>query len=337
MRISGEVMTTKRNDNSDADLLGLYRKMRVIREAETALSGLFANNEIPGFIHLSLGQEAVAAGVCDALQDGDTLASNHRGHGHALAQGVSLDQFFLELFGKDGGICRGRGGSMHIADMSVGMLGANGIVGGGLPIGLGSALAHSINKSDNVAVVFFGDGALGEGIVHEVMNLAALWDLPLLMVCENNGWSEFSRSADQIRADLEGLAKAFAIPFERVDGTKVRDVRNMTAELRDRLCAGQGPAILECLTVRWHGHYEGDPQKYRAEGDQDTANATDCVAMERDRLIGDGVDAATLDTIDAEVKAEVEAAVADARHGASPDFATALGDVHRNTIGSHHV
>ncbi|MBR9651516.1 thiamine pyrophosphate-dependent dehydrogenase E1 component subunit alpha [Thalassovita aquimarina] len=330
-------MTKKRNDKSDTDLLGLYRKMRVIREAETALSGLFANNEIPGFIHLSLGQEAVAAGVCDALRDGDTLASNHRGHGHALAQGVSLDQFFLELFGKDGGICRGRGGSMHIADMSVGMLGANGIVGGGLPIALGSALAHSIKKSDQVAVVFFGDGALGEGAVHEVMNLAALWNLPLLMVCENNGWSEFSRSSDQIRAEIGDLAKAFSIPFERVDGTKVRDVRSMTADLCDRLRTGQGPAILECLTVRWHGHYEGDPQKYRAEGDQETATSTDCVALERDSLIGDGFDAATLDALDAEVKAEVEAVVIAARNGASPSFATALGDVHRNTIGSHHV
>lgn len=330
-------MTKQRNKKTDADRLALYRKMRVIREAETALSGLFANNEVPGFIHLSLGQEAVAAGVCDALRDGDTLASNHRGHGHALAQGVSLNQFFLELFGKDGGICRGRGGSMHIADMKVGMLGANGIVGGGLPIALGSALAHSVKKTDHVAVVFFGDGALGEGIVHETLNLAALWKLPLLLVCENNGWSEFSRSSDQIRADIGDLAKAFSIPFERVDGTKVRDVRSMTGELCDRLRAGRGPAILECLTVRWHGHYEGDPQKYRAEGDQDTATSTDCVALERDQLAKDGVDIGTLDTFDAEVKTEVEAAVLAARNGAAPDFAAALGDVHSKTIGSHHV
>lgn len=336
-RISGAEMTKERSNETGAERLDLYRKMRVIREAETSLSGLFANNEIPGFIHLSLGQEAVAVGVCGALQEGDTLASNHRGHGHALAQGISLQSFFLELFGKDGGICRGRGGSMHIADMSVGMLGANGIVGGGLSIALGSALAHSVKTSGNVAVVFFGDGALGEGLLHEVLNLASLWGLPLLLVCENNGWSEFSRSSDQITTSIADLAKAFSIPFQRVDGTNVRDVHSIAGELCDRLRAGQGPAVLECLTVRWHGHYEGDPQKYRAEGDLDTASATDCVALERDRLVKDGVDAGILDVLDTEIKAEVEAAVAAARHGTAPDFAVALSDVHRKTIGSHHV
>lgn len=330
-------MAKERNEMTGEERVDLYRKMRVIREAETSLSGLFANNEIPGFIHLSLGQEAVAVGVCDALDKGDTLASNHRGHGHALAQGISLESFFLELFGKDGGICRGRGGSMHIADMSVGMLGANGIVGGGLAIALGSALAHSVKKSGNIAVVFFGDGALGEGLLHEVLNLASLWGLPLLLVCENNGWSEFSRSSDQITASIGDLAKSFSIPFERVDGTKVNEVRSVAGELCDRLRVGQGPALLECVTVRWHGHYEGDPQKYRAEGDQDTATSTDCVALERDRLAKEGVDVGTLDRFDTEVKAEVEAAVVAARCGMAPDFAAALSDVHRKTIGSRHV
>src|SRR5271156_4463003 len=174
-----------------AELLRLYAEMRLIREVEQRLSVLFGDGEIPGFIHLSIGQEAVAVGIAAALQRHDTLASNHRGHGHALAKGLDVSRFFLEILGRSEGYCGGRGGSMHVADMSVGMLGANGIVGAGLSIALGSALAHRTLGRPAIAVAFFGDGALAEGLLHECLNLAAVWRLPLLFVCENNGWGEF--------------------------------------------------------------------------------------------------------------------------------------------------
>ena len=189
-----------------ATVMALHATMCLIRETETRLSHLFADGEIPGFIHLSIGQEGVAAGVVAALRRDDTLASNHRGHGHALAKGVDLDSFFLEIMGRTEGICRGRGGSMHIADMTTGMLGANGIVGAGLPIAVGSALAHQVKGSDCLACVFFGDGALAEGVLHESFNLASIWQLPVLFVCENNGWSEFSPTAQQMAATPTALA-----------------------------------------------------------------------------------------------------------------------------------
>ncbi len=252
--------------------------MQLIREAETRLSQLFADGEIPGFIHLSVGQEAVAAGVVSALERNDTLASNHRGHGHAIAKGIDLDRFFLEIMGKAEGICQGRGGSMHVADMSVGMLGANGIVAAGLPIAVGSALAHRVNRTKNIAAVFFGDGALAEGVLHESFNLATIWKLPVLFVCENNGWSEFSPTSRQFAADAIRLAGAFGISGKSVEGDNVLEVATAARELVGQIRVDGSPGLLECRTHRVRGHFEGDPQKYRDAKDLGIAQDSDPIS-----------------------------------------------------------
>ena len=246
---------------SSAQLLRLYADMRLIREVELRLSLLFGDGEIPGFIHLSIGQEAVAVGVAGALRTDDTLASNHRGHGHAIAKGLDLSRFFLEIMGRSEGYCGGRGGSMHVADMSVGMLGANGIVGAGLPIAVGSALAHQLRKTGAIACVFFGDGALAEGVLHESFNMAALWKLPILFVCENNGWSEFSPAARQLAAEPSKLAETFNIPAERVNGNDIVAVREAGFSAIEAVRAGGGPRLVECKTTRVRGHFEGDPRE----------------------------------------------------------------------------
>ena len=230
--------------NSRKRLLGFYERMLLVRECELKLSALFSDGEVPGFIHLSVGQEAVAIGVMDALNDSDTIASNHRGHGHAIAKGVDLDGFFLEIMGKQEGICGGRGGSMHVADMSVGMLGANGIVGAGIPLAVGSALAHQVQQNNNIAVAFFGDGALAEGVLHESFNLASLWKLPILFLCENNGWSEFSPASLQFVAEVRDLASAFKIPSRQVDGNDVAAVADAADEIVANMRKNGGPRVL---------------------------------------------------------------------------------------------
>lgn len=306
-----------------ATLLDLYRTMRRIRSAEQRLSELFAAGEVPGFIHLSIGQEAVAAGVMAALTPADTIASNHRGHGHCLARGVDLAGLFAEIMGRDTGLCRGRGGSMHVADMRIGMLGANGIVGAGIPLAVGSALSHQVRGTGGVAVAFFGDGALAEGVLHESLNIAALWRLPLLFVCENNGWSEFSPAERQFAAKPLDLAATFGIGGEQVDGNDVFAVLDAATRLRSQT-AGDGPRMLECITDRVRGHYEGDPQRYRAG----TRELTDPLDAGRQRLRAARMTAAAIDAIDAEVEQEVAAAVETARSGAHPQFAAAAADVY---------
>ena len=250
-----------------SELLGLYRQMLTIRRAEERLQKLFADGKIPGFLHLSIGQEAVPVGVSSTLTDSDTVSSNHRGHGHTLAKGVDLNGFFAEILGKATGLCKGRGGSMHVADLSKGMLGANGIVGAGLPITTGSALAHKMQGKGNVAAVYFGDGALAEGVLHECLNIAKLWSLPILFVCENNGWSEFSPTDRQLATNLEKLGKAFEIKYISVDGNVVSDVARTTGRLVSSMRKESAPAILECHTTRVRGHFEGDRQDYRDESE----------------------------------------------------------------------
>jgi pyruvate dehydrogenase E1 component alpha subunit len=310
-------------------LLDLYRTMRRIRSAELRLAELFAAGEVPGFIHLSIGQEAVAAGVMAALGPADTIASNHRGHGHCLARGVDLAGLFAEIMGRDSGLCRGRGGSMHVADMRRGMLGANGIVGAGIALAVGSALAHQVRGTGGVAVAFFGDGALAEGVLHESLNLAALWRLPLLFVCENNGWSEFSPAERQFAAKPLDLAATFGIAGEQVDGNDVLAVREAATRLRTQT-ASDGPRFLECITERVRGHYEGDPQRYRAAG-QDR-HLPDPLEVTRAQATRAGVVAAALAAIDAEVERDVAAAVDTARAGAHPTFAEAAADVYSRSV-----
>jgi pyruvate dehydrogenase E1 component alpha subunit len=315
-------------------LLKLYRTMLLIRTVETSLIKLFADSEVPGFIHLSIGQEAVAAGVMSALDERDSMATTHRGHGHVIARGLDLERFFAEVMGKAGGICGGRGGSMHVADMDLGILGANGIVGAGIPIALGSALGHSVRATGGVAVVFFGDGAMAEGVLHETLNLSALWQMPLLLVCENNGWSEFSATKGQFAGDLGRLAAAFRITHRAIDGNDVEAVAAEASALVARLRAGGGPAVLECRTHRVRGHYEGDPQKYRSPEELREGERRDPLARCATRLRELGAAQDEIDAVSAEIGARVSAAIDHARADAQPAFDAALADVYTTGAAS---
>lgn len=297
-----------RNEGGPA-LTELYRRMVLIREAEKNCGALFAAGDIPGFIHLSDGQEGVSVGVMASLRPDDTIASTHRGHGHALAKGLGLDGFFRELMGKADGACKGRGGSMHVADLSVGMLGANGIVGGGIAIALGSGLAQKLRGGDGLAVSFFGDGALAEGIIHECLNIAQLKTIPMLFVCENNGWSEFSPTSTQVTFTLEKLAAAYGIPYFGIDGSDVEAVADLAADLVARIRRERGPIVLECSTTRIRGHYEGDSQRYR----NDPAPPVDPLAIARATLAARGTNAADLEAIEAAIRADVQQAIDTAR------------------------
>ena len=321
---------------SPAELLRLYAGMRLIREVEQRLSLLFGDGEIPGFIHLSIGQEAVAVGVAGALRTDDTLASNHRGHGHAIAKGLELSRFFLEIMGRREGYCGGRGGSMHVADMAVGMLGANGIVGAGLPIAVGSALAHQLRKSGAIACVFFGDGALAEGVLHESFNMAALWKLPILFVCENNGWSEFSPAARQLATEPTRLAETFRIAAMCVDGNDVVAVRAAALAAIEAVRSDGGPRLIECSTTRVRGHFEGDPQKYRDPGEFDEIGRKDPLARAADELRTLDVSESEIAAIDEAARRRVDEAVAAARAGTAPEPGVALADVYSpNTARAH--
>jgi pyruvate dehydrogenase E1 component alpha subunit len=307
-------------------LLELYERMLLIRETETRLRDLFNDGKIPGFIHLSIGQEATAVGVMAALDREDTIASTHRGHGHALAKGMRPEALLQEILGHEEGVCRGRGGSLHVADFSIGMLGANGIVAAGVPIALGSALAHKTLGTSRVAVAFFGDGALAEGVFYETLNLASLWKLPLLLVCENNGWSEFSPVATQYAGSVTKLCASFDLRYQQVDGNDVEAVHEAASTLVAALRRRQGPALLECMTKRVEGHYAGDPQKYR-QGVPERA-AEDPLDHARARLRAGAIADEAIDAVARRVRQEVDAASAASSRGREPAFAAAAADVY---------
>jgi len=324
----------KSSEELSAALLRHYEQLLVIRRCEERLQRLFAEGEVPGFIHLSIGQEAISVGVMSALGPADTIASTHRGHGHALAKGMPLTGFFAELLARDTGVCRGRGGSMHVADMSIGMLGANGIVGAGLSIACGSALAHKLKRNGQIAVSFFGDGALAEGLLHECGNMAALMNLPLLLVCEANGWSEFSPVSSQIAFDLAKWSAAYGITYRQVDGNDVVAVAEAAAELVGQVRSGAGPALLTCTTSRWRGHFEGDAQRYRAA---DEARGRDPIVVAEEHLAAAGVAPQHLAQIAARVESEIEEAIEQARAAPPSRFDAALADVYTSaSIGEAH-
>ncbi len=330
------VMAARKESKPDtATLLRLHETMLLVRACETALSRLFADGEIPGFIHLSFGQEAVAAGVCSALGRQDTLATTHRGHGHVIARGMDLESFFKELMGRRGGICGGRSGSMHVADMSLGVLGANGIVGAGLPLALGSALAHQTRGSGGVAVAFFGDGAMAEGVLHETLNMAALWQLPMVFLCENNGWSEFSPTERQFKGSLAGLGATFAIRHDKVDGNDVEATARAASQSVDH-ARKNGPAILECMTARVRGHFEGDAQKYRSIEEISALDEKDPLQRCAERLLKSGVSEDELKYLGEKVNARVTAAIDAAKADALPDFDVALADVYTSARANRH-
>ncbi|MEE2692714.1 MAG: thiamine pyrophosphate-dependent dehydrogenase E1 component subunit alpha [Pseudomonadota bacterium] len=308
----------------------LYHQMLLIRRAEEALQKLFADGAVPGFLHLSIGQEAVPVGVSSQLLERDTVSSNHRGHGHALAKGVGLEPFFAEILGKATGICRGRGGSMHVADLSIGMLGANGIVGAGLPITTGSALALKMQGEGHIAVVYFGDGALAEGVFHECMNMAALWSLPVLFVCENNGWSEFSPTERQLSASLERLAGAFGVSYLAVDGNDAIDVADSASRLIKPMRENPRPGVLECSTTRVRGHFEGDKQDYRESEEVAALGERDPIRKCRQALVAAGVPARWFEEKAAEIDAFIDGAVRAALAAPEPSINEITRDVYTN-------
>ncbi|WP_326725693.1 dehydrogenase E1 component subunit alpha/beta [Streptomyces sp. NBC_00243] len=307
----------------------LYRRMRLIREFETRTSALYKAGEVPGFVHLSIGQEATAVGACWHLREDDVVTSTHRGHGHCLAKGLGADQMMAELMGRDSGTCHGRGGSMHIADPEQGIFGANGIVGAGLPIAVGAATAAQLRGGDSVVVSFFGDGAVAQGMFHEAVNLAGVWDLPVVFFCENNQYAEFSRASDQHRATLKERAIGYGVPYRRVDGNDVIAVAHVMDNVIAHTRAGHGPFLVEAFTYRWHGHYEGDPEHYRTGEELASWRERDPLNLAYDRALAAGATPEVLIEVDVAVRAEIDAAVEHARRAEAPkpaslfDFVTA--------------
>jgi acetoin:2,6-dichlorophenolindophenol oxidoreductase subunit alpha len=286
----------------------LVRTMWRIRAFEERVAELVRANEVHGLVHLSIGQEAVAAGVCTQLRDDDAVYSNHRAHGHAIAKGAPLGRVMAELMGRDAGLCRGLGGSMHLVDVAHGFMGATGVVGGNVPLALGSALAARQLGSDAVAVVFFGDGAVQSGIFVESVNLATLWRLPAILVCENNGFAEFTpRSAHTVVERVSDVVAPYGLDRETVDGNDVLAVRDAFARFLAAARGGDGPFLLECLTHRLRGHYEGDPERYR-----EAISADDWRALDPIVRLGDDAE------IEREAREEVERAVDAARASAFP-------------------
>jgi 2-oxoisovalerate dehydrogenase E1 component len=304
---------------STSDLLELYRRMLVIRGFEERVATLYRDGEIPGFVHLSIGQEASAVGACWPLRPSDGITSTHRGHGHCLAKGLDPRRMFAELMGKEGGSNRGRGGSMHVADPALGIFGANGVVGAGLPIAVGAALAAHLRGGDDVTVAFFGDGAVAQGAFHEAINLAALWRLPVVFFCENNGYAEFSPASAQHPVPLEARAGGYGLPYVRVDGNDVCATAAAMDEVVLDVRRGSGPIVVEAMTYRLRGHYEGDPERYRTADEVRAWQERDPVRMHEARLRAAGVGVEDIEAIERAVAAALDAALADARRSHEPD------------------
>ncbi|MFH1796360.1 MAG: thiamine pyrophosphate-dependent dehydrogenase E1 component subunit alpha [Pseudomonadota bacterium] len=241
-----------------AEQEALFRRMILIRKAEERLARDFKTGDLPGSVHLYIGQEAVAVGLCSHLDDSDWITSTHRGHGHYLAKGGDPFSMFAEVRGRSSGICGGMGGSMHVADMSKGIIGANGIVGGGIGLAVGAALAAQLDGKGAVAVAFYGDGASAQGVVSEALNIAALWKLPLILLCENNGYSEFSPTETVIAGNISDRGAAYGVPSVAIDGNDIVAVWQASQEAVDRARRGQGPTLIEARTYRFHGHVEGE-------------------------------------------------------------------------------
>jgi pyruvate dehydrogenase E1 component alpha subunit len=247
-------------------LLEMYRRMYLIRHFETKTKELFAGGKIPGFVHLYSGEEGIAVGVCSALRKDDYIGSTHRGHGHCIAKGGDVKHIMAELFGRETGCCKGKGGSMHIADFDIGIMGASGIVGGSIPLITGAALNFKYRGTDQVAVSFFGDGATNQGSFHESINLAAIWDLPILYICENNKYAESTSISSVMKVkNVADRAAAYGVQALTVDGNDVVAVYEAASEAVERARRGEGPTLLECVTCRQHGHFEGDSGTYRTK------------------------------------------------------------------------
>jgi acetoin:2,6-dichlorophenolindophenol oxidoreductase subunit alpha len=312
-------------------LLEMYRQMVLIREFDRQAVEEFHAGNIPGSVHAYIGQEAVAVGVCAALRRDDRIASTHRGHGHTIAKGADIKLMMAELFGRSNGYCHGKGGSMHIADFRVGMLGANGIVGAGLPIATGAALAAKLERSDRVAVAFFGDGASNEGAFHGSLNLASIWKLPAIYVCENNRWASGVPASYALSVhDVAARAVAYNMPGVTVDGTDVLAVYEVAEQAVRRARAGEGPTLIECMTYRWRSHNEqrGNPPDPRPREEIELGPQHDPVSSFATRLTEQAIaTASTLQHIDQGVEAAVQEAIAFAKASPLPRPEDALLDV----------
>jgi len=312
--MSTAIHPTKATSETEADrCLRMYRRMVMIRLFEEQVNDLYTRALMPGLAHLYIGEEAIAVGICEALTNDDYITSTHRGHGHCVAKGASLDRMFAELLGKEAGYCKGKGGSMHIADPATGNLGANAIVAGSAGIATGAAFAAKRLGNGRVCVCFFGEGALGQGVLYEVMNMAALWKLPVIYVCENNMYNEYTHYSETTAGDILMRATGFGLPAEAVDGQDVRAVNAAASRLIEGARKGAGPAFLMANTYRFTGHHVGDMSReyYRTKQEEQKWKA------ERDpiKLFGDWLtvqnmaERAALDKIQSEVKAEMDQAV----------------------------
>jgi acetoin:2,6-dichlorophenolindophenol oxidoreductase subunit alpha len=318
-------------ERSRDELIEMLRRMLRIRRFEERLALLFKRGRLPGFVHLYIGQEASAVGVCAALREDDRITSTHRGHGHLIAKGADVGRMMAELLGREDGYCRGKGGSMHIVDFSLGIMGTNGIVGGGIPIAVGSAWGDKQLGRDSVSVAFFGDGASNQGVFLEGMNLAAIWKLPVLFVCENNGYTEWTPTSRLTAGSISERGRPLGIPGESVDGNDVLAVHAAVAAAVARARAGEGPSVIESVTYRWHGHNEGEEAfsgRYRPDDEIASWKARDPIAGMRATLEARGVlDADGADAIDREETDRVEAALAFAEASPVPDPEEALADL----------
>jgi pyruvate dehydrogenase E1 component alpha subunit len=307
----------------------IYTTMNKIRKFEEKAYQLFGENKLRGSVHLYIGQEAVAATVCSRLRDSDYITSTHRGHGHCIAKGAELDKAMAELMGKETGYCKGRGGSMHIADLTKGNLGANAIVGGGIPSAAGAALGAKLKGTDQVAVSFFGDGASNEGTFHEACNLAAVWKLPAIFICENNGFgiSVPVKQSTSVK-DISERGAAYNMPGYTVDGNDVRAVDEVFAKALERAKAGEGPTLIECKTYRWLGHWTGDPQVYRTREEVEEWKKKCPIKRAREYMLENGIATEEeLDAIEQATHEETEAAAEFALNSPEPDPATVMDDV----------
>lgn len=318
-------MVSNATENIDPEMrVSMLETIMRIREFESEAEVRFADNEMPGFVHLYHGQEAIAAGVCQALEINDYISSTHRGHGHCIAKGMDPERMMAELYGKKTGYSRGKGGSMHMADAETGVLGTNGIVGGGIPIAAGAALSSQMRQSEAVTVSFFGDGAISEGAFHEAMNMAGLWDLPLIGVIENNQFAEMTPLDDHHPAesldDLTVYGEPYGAHREQVDGMDPDSVYEAALGAVERARDGEGPTLLECVAYRYKGHHEGDEEGYRTDEDIEEWRERDPIRTYPKRLIDDGVvTEEEVENLRAEAQAEMQDAVEFARDSPLPE------------------
>ncbi|MDO8685924.1 MAG: thiamine pyrophosphate-dependent dehydrogenase E1 component subunit alpha [Clostridiales bacterium] len=307
----------------------IYRTMNIIRKFEEKALYLFENNYLRGSMHLCIGQEAIPATVCSLLRDEDYITSTHRGHGHCIAKGAEPGKAMAELMGKATGYCKGKGGSMHIADLTKGNLGANAIVGAGIPIAAGAALAAQLRGSDQVTVAFFGDGASNQGVFHEGINLAAVWKLPVIFICENNGFGiSVPVSESTSVKDISQRAAAYDIPGVTIDGNDVFAINEAVEKAIERARSGEGPTLIECKTYRWFGHWTGDPQVYRTREEVEAWKGKCPIKRLRKYLLQNGIlTEKELDKIEQDAYEEIEEAAQFAIESPEPDPAAVMEDV----------